>query len=51
MDELQEKIKNTTECNIEQKMNDINCPGYQKTIIKEIFGVAKVVILIMPSKY
>lgn len=51
MDELQEKIKNTTECSIEQKMNDINCPGYQKTIIKEIFGAAKVVILIMTSKY
>jgi len=32
-------------------MNDINCPEYQKTIIKEIFGAAKVIIsTIIPSR-
>jgi len=45
MDELQEKLKSTTQYSIEQKMNDINCPEYQKTIIKEIFGAAKVIYL------
>ncbi|KAL5239310.1 hypothetical protein ACI65C_006720 [Semiaphis heraclei] len=54
MDESKEKFKSTTQYrqySIEQKMNDINCPEYQKTIIKEIFVAAKAIIsTIIPSR-
>lgn len=43
MDKLQKDFNNMSHNNIEQKLIDMNCSLYQKTIVKEIFYAAKVI--------
>jgi len=42
MSELSSKFENVSKESISQKLTEMNCSGYQKTIIEEIVSAAKV---------
>lgn len=43
MSELLTKFENVSKESITQKLTEMNCSGYQKTIIEEIVSAAKVI--------
>jgi len=48
MSELLSEFENVSKESISQKLTEMNCSGYQKTIIEEIVSAAKVMLTCNP---